>query len=342
LTLHKANRTDERDQVRRNIEQYLIRDAENQTAYLNLNNGGYWWHWYGSEFEAQAYYLKLLAAVDPSGDIAPALVKYLLNNRKNANYWNSTRDTAIVIEAMSDYLIASGEAEPNLTLDLLLDGKTLKTVNLNRDNLFNFDNKLVLEGLDLSPGKHTLQLKKQGTGRLYYNAYLSNFSLEDNLGKAGLELKVERRYYKLNAVESSAAVAGSSGQALQQAVEKYERTPIDTNTELESGDLVEIELVIDSKNDYEYILIEDMKAAGFEPIDVRSGYNSNELGAYVEYRDNRVAFFARTIARGSHNLSYRMKAEIPGKFSALPTKISAMYAPELKANSDEDKLHIAD
>jgi len=35
-----------------------------------------------------------------------------------------------------------------------------------------------------------------------------------------------------------------------------------------------------------------------------------------------------------------MRAEIPGRFSALPTRAFAMYAPELKANSDEIKLKI--
>jgi uncharacterized protein YfaS (alpha-2-macroglobulin family) len=75
---------------------------------------------------------------------------------------------------------------------------------------------------------------------------------------------------------------------------------------------------------------------------VRSGYNGNDMGAYVEFRDERVCFFARALARGKHSVSYRMRAEIPGKFSALPTKASAMYAPELKANADEIKLNIKD
>ena len=63
-----------------------------------------------------------------------------------------------------------------------------------------------------------------------------------------------------------------------------------------------------------------MKAAGFEPVDVRSGYNGNGLGAYMEFRDNRVAFFVRALARGKHSVSYRLRAEIPGKFGALPTR----------------------
>jgi uncharacterized protein YfaS (alpha-2-macroglobulin family) len=59
------------------LEQYLTQDAENQTAYLNLNNytGWCWWYWYGSEFETQAYYLKLLMRADPKSPVAPRLVK---------------------------------------------------------------------------------------------------------------------------------------------------------------------------------------------------------------------------------------------------------------------------
>ena len=100
--------------------------------------------------------------------------------------------------------------------------------------------------------------------------------------------------------------------------------------------------MIESKNDYEYILFEDMKAAGCEAVAVQSGYNGNELGAYMELRDNRVSLFVRNLARGKHSVSYRMRAEIPGRFSALPTKASAMYAPELRGNSDELKLNIND
>ena len=54
----------------------------------------HWWAWYGSEIEADAYYLKLLARTNPKDEKASRLVKYLLNNRKHSTYWNSTRDTA--------------------------------------------------------------------------------------------------------------------------------------------------------------------------------------------------------------------------------------------------------
>jgi uncharacterized protein YfaS (alpha-2-macroglobulin family) len=111
---------------------------------------------------------------------------------------------------------------------------------------------------------------------------------------------------------------------------------------VQSGDLIEVELEIESKNDYEYIIVTDYKAAGFESVEQRSGYTGNDMGAYVEFRDNRVAFFVRQLARGRHSVAYRLRAEVPGKYSALPAKISAMYAPELRGNSNEIKLGVID
>ncbi len=270
------------------------------------------------------------------------LVKYLINNRKHATYWNSTRDTALVVEALADYIKASGEDKPDLTVEVWLDGQKRKEVKIDAENLFTFENSFALTGTALEPGRHTIEVRKTGRGPLYWNGYLSNFTLEDNIEHAGLELQVARHYYKLTPVEKTVEVAGGRGQVVNQQVEKYERTEIPNLGSVASGDLIEIELIVESKNDYEYILLEDMKAAGCEPVSVQSGYNGNELGAYMELRDNRLALFVRSLPRGKHSVSYRMRAEIPGRFSALPTRASAMYAPELKGNSDELKLRIED
>jgi uncharacterized protein YfaS (alpha-2-macroglobulin family) len=341
IALEKQGEKEKLDMVMRNIGQYVEQDNENQTAWLRLPEG-FWWCWYGSEYEAHAYYLKLLARTDPKGELASRIVKYLLNNRKNATYWNSTRDTALCIEAMADFIRRSGEDRPEMTVEVYYDGKLQKAVEITPKNLFTFDNKFVLEGDAVTSGKHTVELKRKGTGPLYYNGYQTNFTLEEFIKKAGLEVKVERKYYKLVKADKSIHAAGSRGQAVDQKVEKYERKELPNLSVVKSGDLVEIELEIDSKNDYEYLIFEDMKPAGFEPVDVRSGYTGNDLGAYVEFRDNRVVFFTRTLARGKHSVSYQMRAEIPGKFSALPTRAAAMYAPELKGNSDELKIGVED
>jgi uncharacterized protein YfaS (alpha-2-macroglobulin family) len=346
LALHKQKQAEKLAMILKNIEQFVVEDAENETAYLKLPADNDWWFWYGSETEANAYYLKLLARTEPKGGgegtRAPRLVKYLLNNRKHATYWNSTRDTALCVEAFSEYLRASGEMKPDMVVEVWIDGEKRQEADIDASNLFTFDNKFVLTGAEVKAGSHDIEIRRRGKGPVYFNAYLTNFTLEDPIAKAGLEIKVERKFYKLEPVDKEIKVQGTRGQAVDQKVEKYQRVELKNLSALKSGDLVEVELEIESKNDYEYLLFEDMKAAGFEPVEVRSGYTGNELGAYVEFRDNRVAFLVRQLARGKHSVSYRLRAETPGKFSALPTKGSATYAPELKANSGELKLEIED
>ena len=77
LSLHKLHSQDQLAMVLDNLRQFVVEDEENQTAYLKLPANFAWWNWYGSETEANAYYLKLLSKTDPHGKTASRLVKYL-------------------------------------------------------------------------------------------------------------------------------------------------------------------------------------------------------------------------------------------------------------------------
>lgn len=342
IALFKQKQQEKLDMILRNLEQFLVQDDENQTAYLKLPPENHWWNWYGSDTEANAWYLKLLSKTNPKGEVPAKLAKYILNNRKHATYWNSTRDTAFCIEALAEFFTASGEDKPDMTVEVLLDGKMIKEVKIGPKDLFTFENTALVLGDGVLTGNHTVELRKKGTGPLYFNAYLTVFTLETPIKKAGLEVKINRKYYLLKKSATEVKVPGARGEAVNQRGEKYERIEIQDLSSVKSGDLVEIEMEILSKNDYEYILIEDMKAAGFEPLELRSGYGSNDMRAYMELRDERVCFFIRQLARGNHSLRYRMRAEIPGLFHALPAKINGMYALELVGNSDEIRVNIED
>ncbi len=326
-----------------NIGQYVVRDDENQTAYLKLPNEGYWWWWYGSEVETDAFYLKLLARTDPKGELAPRLVKYVLNNRRHGTYWNSTRDTAFCIEALADYLKASGEDRPDMTVTIAIDGQNRKEVKITPADLFAFDNAFVLEGPALADRRAHGLVRQAGQGAALLQRLPDQLHARgpDHPRGAGRSRSIARSTGWCKD-DKAVDVAGGRGQTVGQRVERYRRELLAEGATLKSGELVEVELEIDSKNDYEYLVFEDYKAAGFEPVEVRSGYNGNDLGAYVEFRDERVAFFARTLARGKHSVSYRLRAEIPGRFHALPARAQAMYAPELRANSDEIQLRVED
>lgn len=328
----------------RNLKQFIVRDDENQTAYLDMGDIGHWrWFWWGDEIETNCHLLRLLALAEPEGEDASGLAKYLLNNRKNGSYWKSVRDTALAIESLALFMRESGEAEVDLEFDLLIDGEVVRTVEITPENLFRESNSLVLEGEKLAAGEHRIEFRRRGSSPLYFNVYSTNFTLEDFIEATGLEVKVERHYFRLKEVDVENLVPGQRGQVVEQRGLSYLREPLKSGDELTSGDRVEVELRIESKNDYEYLMFRDLKAAGLEPVDVRSGYvREGSMGAYLQLRQRDAAFFVRSLPQGKHTLKYQLRAEAPGKFSALPAVAEGVYAPELRANSDEIKLRVTD
>jgi len=323
--------------------QWKEENPETEVAWFRTPRSG-WWYWWNNDIETNAWILRAIVAVDPKSDVAPRVVKWLLGNRRNGYYWRSTRDTTLCLDSMSEFVQATGEADPDYTLRLDLDdGAVVKEVKIDRGNFFTFDNRFVVEGVALGAGKHTLRVTKQGTGALYLNSRLSYFTKERHITAAGHELKVERTYHKLERIPHEVAVEDATGAEIREKRLRYRRVPVANGDTLASGDVIQVELKVTSDNDYTYLAFEDMKPAGCEPLQVRSGGKGQEgFLSYMELRDEKVVFFVGALGRGEHLLRYRLRAEIPGEFHALPARLYAMYAPELRANSEEIRILIED
>jgi hypothetical protein len=341
LALRNAGRSADADLVLQNIRQFEKHDAENQTAFYDLPQDG-WWFWWNNDIETHAWILKAIVAKDPADEFAPGIVKWLLNNRRNGTYWRSTRDTALALTALIEFMRATKETAPDYTLRVLLDGKPLKEVKVTRENMFSLDNRISLAGDQLTSGLHKLRFERQGQGAVYFSSYLTYFTKEEGIGAAGLEVKVERKYYKLVRSDRTETVQGSRLQDVQERHVRYERVLLKDGDTLVSGDQLEVELRLIAKNDYDYLVFEDFKPAGCEPVELRSGSRFGELCSNMELRDEKVVFFVGWLAQGEHLIKYRLRAEIPGLFHALPTKGWAMYAPEIKANAAEMILGVTD
>lgn len=183
--------------------------------------------------------------------------------------------------------------------------------------------------------------KVEKRGEMYVNAYLTYFTDEEPIKAAGLELKVNRTISRVSEVVEDSTGRGASGRSLAQKRTKEVLTTLKDGDTVKAGETLEIRVDLDSKNDYEYILIEDRKGAGFEPLDGLSGWKNLGGGwAYVENREKKTAIFLREISRGAHSFAYRVRVETPGVIHVLPAKVEAMYAPRLRGNSDEIRLSV--
>ncbi|HUF17632.1 MAG TPA: hypothetical protein VMS12_06275, partial [Thermoanaerobaculia bacterium] len=63
---------------------------------------------------------------------------------------------------------------------------------------------------------------------------------------------------------------------------------------------------------------------------------------YRELRDRKVALFIDKLEQGVWEIRYTMRAEVPGRFHALPLIGGAMYVPEIQGNSDEVRMTVED
>src|SRR5690606_28450855 len=105
------------------------------------------------------------------------------------------------------------------------------------------------------------------------------------------------------------------------------------------GDIIEVELRIRTEQTYEYLAIEDPKPAGCEPLQLRSGNTwNNGLWGNVELRNQKVVFFATALGTGEHVIKYKLRAETPGIFRAMPATGFAMYTPELRGSTTEQTI----
>jgi uncharacterized protein YfaS (alpha-2-macroglobulin family) len=319
---------------------------------------GIYWRWSDGGVEATAFALRALLAIDPQNKLIEPVTNWLIKNRRGSQ-WSNTRDTAIVVLTLNDYLRKSGELAPTLSYELLVNGNPITSRQLTAEDALSAPSKFTISREFIRDGANEITLRrKSGSGTLYFSANAEFFSLEEPLTPAGNEIFVRRQYFKL--VNHPTLLKGFVS----------ERVPLNDGDTVKSGERVETVITIETKNNYEYLLFEDLKPAGLEAVALRSGENlyihqvkagaldskksvlmsynpatdftGNSRWVYQELRDRKVAMFIDHLPEGVWQLSYEMRAEAPGSFHALPVLGHAMYVPEIRTNGGEVRIKVVD
>ena len=304
---------------------------------------GIYWRWSDGGVEATAFALRALLAIDPQNKLIEPVTNWLVKNRRGSQ-WSNTRDTAIVVLTLNDFLRVSGEVQPAIGYELLVNGTPVTTKQITADDALSAPSKFAISRELIHDGQNEITIvRKNGSGPLYFSAQAEFFSLEEPLKPAGNEIFVRRQYFKL--VNHPTLLKGVVS----------ERVPLNDGETVKSGDRVEVVLTVEAKNNYEYLLFEDLKPAGLEAVQVRSGdgLNIRELKSgggftgrarwvYQELRDRKVALFVDRLPEGIWQMSYELRAEAPGAFHALPVLGHAMYVPEIRTNGAETRVRVVD
>jgi uncharacterized protein YfaS (alpha-2-macroglobulin family) len=222
---------------------------------------GLYWRWSDGGVEATSFALRALLAIDPQNKLIEPVTNWLIKNRRGAQ-WSNTRDTAIVVLTLNDYLRTSKELQPQLGYELLVNGNAIATKQITADDALGAPSKFEIPREVIRDGANEITLRRtSGTGPLYFSAQAKFFSLEEPITPAGNEIFVHRQYFKL--VNHPTLLKGFVS----------ERVALNDGDTVKSGERVETVITIEAKNNYEYLLFEDLKPAGLEAVELRSGEN---------------------------------------------------------------------
>jgi uncharacterized protein YfaS (alpha-2-macroglobulin family) len=339
LTEHKLHDAERARVLAGNIIDGLSEDKDNGTAHWGESGVNYRWSEGG--VEATAFNIAALSKLDPqSPSLAPA-VKWMALNRRGAS-WKNTRDTAIAVLCLTEYLKATQELAPDYAFKVLVNGTVAREGKVDAGNVLSFDRYIDIPAEQLRDGDNEVKVVMSGNGALYAAAYAKYFTLEEPITKAGNEIFVTRKYF-----------AQSVKETLLKGYTNDWKEIKDGDT-VHSGDRIRVDVTLEAKNNYEYLLAEDYKPAGLEAVALNSGAGEaialdnegreteSHTPLYQEFRDQKAAFFIAKLKQGRHLIRYELRAEDPGIFHAMPDQAHAMYVPEIRANSDEMRVTVQD
>ncbi len=286
-----------------------------------------------NDLEATALSLRALVRISPQSPLLPKVARWLVANRENGFSWLSTKQTAFVIFALTDYLKVSQELSPDYTLELYLNGVQVLTRQVTAADVRSAQAFVVERtGAEVSPNSQ-VKVIKRGKGLLYLAATVSYFTRQDEVApQSSTELKLTREYLRLRVTEN--------GGSPKWAVEPM-------SGQLRSGDLIVCRLRVQGAR-AQYLMIEDPIPAGCEQVERVSGisldYTQGRWSDWYsarEFRDQKTALFVNYFY-GESVFQYALPVLVPGEFRVVPARAELMYQPTVQANTGATSLRIVE
>ena len=257
-------------------------------------------------------------------------MRWLLAHRPEAGF-GSTLEAASFVGACAAYVGTARPARFGGTVRVLADGVEVRTVKIVPGaGLPLADRRFGLEvAQGWKPGRHTLAFRLEGEGEVRWAARLDAVVATETLEAEEHGVAIDRLYLDadLPPVEGAELPAKPDYEILRPAARpKVEATSRKTAG---SGERILVRLSVRAPRDLKFLIVEDPLPAGFEVLDETAAGPFDEQ----ERRDDRQVFFASDVKAGTVVFSYVLQAVHPGRFTALPARVAAMYLPEVHGRS---------
>jgi hypothetical protein len=304
-----------------------ITNSLRERAIVKEELGMYWpaqwgYFWYQLPIETQALMVEVFHEVANDSRAVEDLRIWLLKN-KQTNRWESTKATA---EAVYALLLGDGKQNPWLDntkpVQVALGGKAMKLTEVEAGTGYF---KQQWAGSEVKSSWAEIKVENPNNNIVWGAAYWQYF---EDLDKIKTFQKTPLTIVKQLYTEENTA----NGPLLK---------PVAEGQSLKRGTKIKVRIEIRVDRDMEFVHLKDMRAAGFEPLNVLSGYRwQGGLGYYESTKDLATHFFIDYLPRGTFVLEYPLVVSHRGDMSNGITTMQCMYAPEFTSHSKGIRVRV--
>jgi len=281
------------------------------------------WYWYQAPIETQAL---LIEAVDEIAKDQESvdLMKVWLLKQKQVQDWKTTKATAEACYALllrgSDWLADS--KMPDITIgDQLIDLLNNPEIHVEAGTGYF---KTSWKGEEIKPEMGEVTVKNNNNVVAWGSLYWQYYEQLDKITMSETPLKINKKLFL--------EIDSKTGKKI---------TPVTEDTKLKPGDLIKVRIEIRVDRTMEFVHLKDMRAAGFEPINVLSQHKYQDgLYYYENTRDAATNFFMDYLPKGTYVFEYPLRITHKGDFSNGITTIQCMYAPEFTSHSEGVRVKV--
>jgi len=296
-------------------------------ATIQSSSGAHWeenetdyWNW-NTDTRTTAIVLNAFVQTDALSPHAANAVRWLMAHRAGG-HWASTQETAWTLIALTNWLTASKELAADYQYAVGLNGELLEQGNATSENLTDtLKLQVELEDLLKDEVNYLVITRGEGTGNLYYTAYMSTSLPVESIQPLDQGVSISREYFATD-------------------------DPKHPVTEIERGELVRVRLTVVVPAAVHYIVIDDPLPAGLEAVDAslnpsievpsrytREDYDQHGWGWWYFYnqeiRDEKVTLSTDYLPAGTYVYTYLARASTPGMFKVIPPTASEFYFPDV-------------
>jgi len=279
--------------------------------------------WADDRFEITAAALKALIVYDMNDSLIAPTITYFMAS-KRGNRWNSTKDTALILQALCEYLTRQGEK-------VGAAAKATFRCNDGPETAVLFDSltqtrQVTVPGDQLRGGKNLITFSERAPG-VMYRLVLRYWQTGTDITAREHGIQVSRQLYLLD----------RQGKRLRQ-LSQNDKVPLGSYVEcVVTGSLSRLPQA-------RYVLVESPRPTGCEVVpeeDSRFEQQSNPKPQLREDRETLVAFHHKQVPQQVVDRCV-FHAEMAGTFVVSPARIELMYQTEVRGHSSSFRLRVGD